>query len=57
MINNKIYTLFSFEDNEIKDVFSSRKEAEEWVSEYRKGREDDIRIEEWTVSNLKEEKQ
>lgn len=45
----KVYTVFSYEDNEVKDVFSSLEDAKEWIQENRSNREDDVRIEEWVI--------
>lgn len=51
----KVFTIFSYEDNEVKDVVATHKEAKEWVLENREGNEDDCRIEEWNV-DFEEEK-
>lgn len=50
-----VYTIYSYEDREIKDVFSTIHEAEDWVKENRENREDDCRIQKWRVSTTKEE--
>lgn len=44
-----IYTLFSYEDNEIKALFKNREQADQWVKENREGNEYDVKIEEWQV--------
>lgn len=50
----KVFTIFSYEDNEIKDVVPSRKEAEEWVLENREDRQEDCRIEEWAINRMED---
>ena len=45
-----IFTLYSHEDNEIKDVVASIDEAHEWIVENREDNEDDILVEKWSVS-------
>lgn len=47
--NTRIYTLYSYEDGEIKDVFCSKREAYLWIEENRNDRPDDVTIEEWRV--------
>lgn len=44
-----VYTVYSYEDQEIKHVFATLKEAQDWVSENREGNEEDCRIEHWPV--------
>lgn len=44
-----VFTLYSYEDNEIKDVVASIDEAHEWIAENRDGNEEDILVEKWTV--------
>ena len=51
----EVYTIYSYEDQEIKAVFSSMKEVDEWIKENRKGNEDDCHVEQWPV-DFKEEK-
>lgn len=50
-----VYTIYSYEDQEIKDVFSTIGEAEDWIKENREDREDDIRIQKWRVNVTGEE--
>lgn len=50
-----VYTVYSYEDQEIKEVFATAKEASEWVSANRKGREGDCYIEQWPVDFTKME--
>lgn len=50
-----VYTIYSYEDQEIKDVFSTIDEAKEWVKENREDREDDCRIQKWRVNTTEEE--
>lgn len=50
-----VYTIYSYEDQEIKDVFATAEEASRWVSENRKGNEEDCHIEEWPVDFTKKE--
>ncbi len=42
-----VYTIYCYEDSEIKGVFASLEKANGWVEENRKGREDTVYIEEW----------
>ena len=44
-----VYTVYSYEDGEIKGIFKSKEAANEWVTENRKGNEDDCKIEDWYV--------
>lgn len=46
-----VYTLFSYEDYELKSVTSSKECAEAWIEENRLGNEEDIRMESWEVEN------
>ncbi|WP_270790235.1 hypothetical protein [Enterococcus diestrammenae] len=50
-----VYTIYSYEDQEIKDVFSTFDEAKAWVKENREDREDDCRIQKWCVNITREE--
>ena len=40
---------YSYEDQEIKDIFESKRAAEQWVSENREGNEEDCEIDYWIV--------
>lgn len=51
----KVYTIYSFEDKELKDVVTSLEKAKNWVVENREGNEDDCRIESWSVDFENEE--
>lgn len=48
-----VYTIYCYEDREVKDVFATREEAEAWISENRVGNEDICRIERWSVDFTK----
>lgn len=48
-----VYTIYCYEDQEVKDVFATREEAEAWISENRAGNEDICRIERWSVDFTK----
>lgn len=50
-----VYTIYCYEDDEIKDVFATSEEAEAWVAENREGREDNCRIQRWLVDFTKVE--
>ena len=49
MSDTGVYTVYSYEDREIKDIFESKQAAEQWVSENREGNEEDCKIEYWIV--------
>ena len=49
MSDTGVYTVYSYEDEEIKDVFESMRAANQWVSENRSGNEEDCKIEYWIV--------
>lgn len=53
----KVYTIYCYEDQEIKDVFATREEAEAWISENRADNEDICRIEQWSVDFTKTEEE
>lgn len=44
-----VFTLYSYEDSEIKTVVATIDEAHEWIAENREGNEDDIRVEQWIL--------
>lgn len=44
-----IYTLWSYEDSEIKEVTASKEEAEAWIAKNRNDRPDDIKLEKWEI--------
>lgn len=44
-----VFTIYSYEDSEIKDVVASIDEAHEWIAENREDNEEDILVEKWTV--------
>ena len=54
-MTNEVYTVYCYEDQEIKNVFATREEAEAWVSENRAGNEDICRIEQWPIDFTKAE--
>lgn len=43
------FTIYSYEDAEIKDVVASIDEAHEWIAENREDNEEDILVEKWTI--------
>lgn len=47
----KIYafTLYSYEDNEIKTVVTTIDKAHEWIAENREDNEEDIWVEKWEL--------
>ena len=49
MSDTGVYTTYSYEDKEIKDIFESKVAANQWVSENREGNEEDCKIEYWIV--------
>lgn len=49
MSDTGVYTVYSYEDREIKDIFESKRAAEQWVSENREGNEEDCKIDYWIV--------
>ena len=49
MSDTGVYTVYSYEDQEIKDIFESKIAANQWVSENREGNEEDCKIEYWIV--------
>ena len=44
-----VFTLYSYEDAEIKTVVASIDEAHEWIAENREDNEEDIWVEKWIV--------
>lgn len=42
--NATVYVLYSYEDEEVKDVFGTLEKAQAWVDHNRAGNEDDIRF-------------
>lgn len=42
--NATVYVLYSYEDEEVKDVFGSLEKAQAWVDQNRAGNEEDIRF-------------
>ena len=52
MSDTGVYTVYSYEDQEIKDIFESKVAANQWVSENREGNEEDCKI-----KNRKEKKE
>ena len=49
-----VYTVYSYEDSEIKGIFKSKESAQEWVTENRKDNEYDCHIEDWFVEGVSE---
>jgi hypothetical protein len=47
-----VYVLYCYEDQEVKDVFGSLKEAQEWVVENRSDREDMVKITPYTIKGI-----
>ena len=46
-----VYTVYSYEDAEIKGIFKSLNGAKDWIAENRKDNEGDCKIEDWFVGN------
>ena len=49
MSNTGVYTIYSYEDEEIKGVFESMRAANMWIHANREGRGDDCRVDYWVV--------
>lgn len=49
MSDTGVYTIYSYEDEELKGVFASLKLAEQWVELHRLDNEEDCKIEYWIV--------
>ena len=49
MSDTGVCTVYSYEDQEIKGIFESKRAAEQWISENREGNEEDCKIDYWIV--------